>query len=53
MKLKLKNINLNQDQILNVKSKDNYNEIIQVYPDVRYTTYYKQRQRQIKIGQNC
>ena len=38
---------------LSVKAKDNYNEIIQVYPDVRYTAYYKQRQRQIKIGQNC
>ena len=30
---------------LSVKAKDNYNEIIQVYPDVKYSTYKNQRSR--------
>ena len=30
---------------LSVKAKDNYNEIIQVFPDVKYSTYKNQRSR--------
>ena len=30
---------------LNVKSKDNYNEIIKVYPDIKYGSYRNERSK--------